>query len=65
MCAQPKAGHYYSVKSYSVLLGYAALIGYIWVVRAAAAAAVGIEEEGRFNFGRSADYPWPQAKKKL
>ena len=26
-------------------LGYAALIGYIWVVRAAAAAAVGIEEE--------------------
>ena len=48
-------------------LGYAALIGYIWVVRAAAAAAaaVGIEDEGRFNFGRSADYPWPQAKKKL
>ena len=31
------------------------------------AAAVGVEEEGRFNFSRSADYPQlqPGAKKKL
>ena len=30
-------------------------------------AAAGVEEEGRFNFSRSADYPRPQprAKKKL
>ena len=40
-----------------------ALIGYIWGIRAAAAAgavaaaAVGVKEEGRFSFSRLADYP--------
>ena len=42
-------------------------LGLLGVIRAAAAAAVGVEEERRFNFGRSADYrrPRPQSKKKI
>ena len=42
------------------------IFGVIWAATVAAA-AVGVEEEGRFNFGRTADYPRPQprAKKKL
>ena len=40
---------------------------YIRVIRAEATAAVVFEDEQRFNFGRSAKYPWPRprAKKKL
>ena len=45
-------------------LCYIALIGYIRGIRAAAAtaaaAAVGVKEERRFNCFRLADYPQPQ-----
>ena len=46
---------------------YLLLIGYIRVIRAVAAAGVGVEDGQRFNFGHSADClrPQLQAKEKL
>ena len=39
----------------------------VWALLAKLAAGVGVEEEQRFNFGHSADYPRPRqrAKKEL